>query len=455
MDMIHHTSPTRRATAWLLAASLLPVVVFVLLRQFGLLSLARLGVIGLIALAGAVAIFTRPKIGIFFMIVYVYAGLSIYLPGAAAAGVMALMLSAVLLELVRGGHVWVTDTVFLSALTILALIMMTSMLWANNIGIGMYAFTIFAKAAILVLLIVQLIRTADDLRAYGMWIFLGAIAAIFLGLANIRLGVAQDITVTGGGLMRFAGTQANPNYGAALMLSGVPIGVFFVKHSRNLFFKIAAGAGTFLLIAGVFATFSRAALIALAVAGLGVVAREIKSPKIGVTAIALLVLGALATPKYYWVRLQSVINISEAVREDWSFYLRFIAAREAWELFLEHPITGLGLSNFRLASARDVFVRAGPHNMYLELLADLGLLGLFSYLGVHYSAFRQMIAGSREQWQRGYEWLGDFSYYLMLTLLSALVAGAFMDCEYTYLIWIPLAGGVALANIRKRYRVES
>jgi len=179
--------------------------------------------------------------------------------------------------------------------------------------------------------------------------------------------------------------------------------------------------------------------------------KEIRSPRVGFAVIVLMGIGVLLTPRFYWVRLGDLTDLAEAVRNDWSFYIRFEAMREAWKTFLEHPLTGVGLSNFPLRSAREVFVRIGPHNMYLGLLADLGIFGLLAYLGVHYAAFREFVASMRAKWQEGYEWLADFSYYLALTLVTALMAGLFMDCEFTYLLWIPVAGALALQNVRTRF----
>ncbi|MCK5406011.1 MAG: O-antigen ligase family protein, partial [Candidatus Krumholzibacteria bacterium] len=300
------------------------------------------------------------------------------------------------------------------------------------------------------------IETPEDLRSYGKWIFLGGVAAVVLGMMNLSLGIAGEINVLRrGDVMRFTGTHRNPNYAAAWMMAAIPMGLFYMKHGRNALVKLAGIAGVLILIAGVFSTLSRAAVISFAAVVLGVLVKEVKSPKIGAVMVLLLGVGVLLTPGYYWVRIMAVADLSQSVRSDWSFYLRYSAMRAAWDSFLEHPLTGVGLNNFRVRSASEVFVRIGPHNGYLEILADLGLFGFLTYMGVQYSALRQFAAGFRTQWQKGYEWLGDFSYYLILTMVSALVAVLFMDSEYNYLMWIPVAGGLSLANIRKRYSKSS
>ncbi|MCK4773486.1 MAG: O-antigen ligase family protein [Candidatus Krumholzibacteria bacterium] len=456
MNTTADTLLSRKAVVLLLCATVLPIIALVLIQYLGLMSAAVMGAAGLIALAGALLVLTHPKIGVYFMLLYVYGGLGFYLPHIAPVGVVGVMAVGVLLALMRGASFRAMDGVFLCFVTLFALIALQSMLWAHNLDNSVFAFSILAKSVLLVVLIVQLIETPEDLRSFGTWIFLGGIAAVVLGMMNLSLGIAGEINVLRrGDVMRFTGTHANPNYAAAWMMAAIPMGFFYMKHGRNALVKLAGIAGVLILIAGVFSTLSRAAVISFAAVVLGVLVKEVKSPKIGAVMVLLLGVGLLLTPGYYWVRIMAVADLSQSVRSDWSFYLRYSAMRAAWDTFLEHPLTGVGLNNFRVRSASEVFVRIGPHNGYLEILADLGLFGFLTYMGVQYSALRQFAAGFRTRWQKGYEWLGDFSYYLILTMVSALVSVLFMDSEYNYLMWIPVAGGLSLANIRKRYSKSS
>jgi O-antigen ligase len=72
---------------------------------------------------------------------------------------------------------------------------------------------------------------------------------------------------------------------------------------------------------------------------------------------------------------------------DKPFQTRLLLARKAWNLFLEHPWTGVGLGRFakervevaRLAEAdwmtRTDFHKRSPHNSYAKALAETGLVG--------------------------------------------------------------------------------
>lgn len=77
-----------------------------------------------------------------------------------------------------------------------------------------------------------------------------------------------------------------------------------------------------------------------------------------------------------------------AVEEDQSALSRIILWYTAWNLFLSSPVHGIGFGTFNVVSDRylpvvvDMPEGLGVHNIYLELLAETGVLGLLSFLAV-------------------------------------------------------------------------
>jgi len=445
---------SRKTGALMLVLAVLPVALYIVLRFLGLMSLGRLGVMALVGVAGGVVVMVRPRVGALFMVFYVYAGLRFYLPGLASVGVMGLTAAAIALGIVRGDRFRVTDGFFWCTAGIFILIALQSMMWAVDFDWWFRSFGRLIKAFLLAIMIVHLIRTPEHLLTFGKWMFFGGVATVLLGLVNLKLGVTGDAAVIGGiNLMRFSGTHDNPNYAAAMMLTTLPMGLYYLRHNRRPLTTVLGGLGVLIVIIGIFATLSRAAIVAFACIVLGLIVREVRSRRSLIMVIVMIGVGLLFTPKYYWARVTTVFDISESMQTDWSFYLRYAALSEAWATFMRHPFTGVGLNNFPVTSATAVFSRIGAHNMYIELLADLGIFGLFSYLGIHLSAVRQLFGGMRERWQDNAAWLSDFSYYLLLSLGSGLVSGLFADIHLHYMIWIPIAFGLSVANMRKRYAV--
>lgn len=64
----------------------------------------------------------------------------------------------------------------------------------------------------------------------------------------------------------------------------------------------------------------------------------------------------------------------------------------ALDMFKENPILGTGLNSFdikfNLSEIRSIkYDFAGAHNIYIQLLGETGILGIFFYLGAIFSSF--------------------------------------------------------------------
>jgi O-antigen ligase len=452
LDIHDQTSRSRSGDLLLLAGAVFPVLLYLLLRYLGLMSLARLGVIALIGLSGGALLIVRPKLGAFFMVFYIYAGLRFYLPGIASAAITGVTTVAVVLEALRRDEFQVTDRLFWFSTAAFFVICVQSMIWARDYGQSFTTLGVLFKTVVLTVIVAYVIKSPEDLRALGKWIFAGGVATVLLGVVNMMLGLtAHTMIVASANMMRFSGTQINPNYAAAIMLSALPLGIFYVKHAPGSIRKIVGFAGIVVLIAGVFATLSRAAFFAFAVIILAVLLREVRSRRTGLAILLLFAIGILLSPRYYWVRVLAVVDVSSAVASDWSFYMRYTALRGAWEAFLDHPFAGVGLRNFATSLGSGSIIRIGPHNMYVSLLAELGIFGFIAYFSIQYSAFRHLLAGIRSRWPANYRWLNDLSYYMALSIISALVSGLFMDGEYHYMVWIPIANGLAVGYLLRKF----
>jgi O-antigen ligase len=445
-------APDTRKTVLLLAVSVAPVIGFVLIRYLGLMALVKLAVVAAVGSAAGLFCFMYPKYGLYFMILYIFGGLNFYLRFGVAAvipkALMALILAGTLIEALRGKSLRRIDPVFVWSVSILGILALQSMLWARSLDYAVHDFSLFLKSLAVVIMLVQLIRTPRDLETFGRVIFVGTLLTIFLGLMNWKLGVDTHINVLARSVLRFKGAHEDPNIAAGFMTSAIPFGAFFIRRAKTHGGRLLNLFGVAALIVGVFATYSRAALIAFMFVTLCIIFKELRSRKAYVTLAVLAFVGILLTPSYYWQRVWTLAKLAENVRGDWSLYLRKEALLTGWDMFKDHPVLGVGLKNFIVRSDPTMFVRIFTHNLYMEILCGLGLAGLTAYLAVQYAAIRQCTAGMRAPWRKEERWLKDFAYYLMVSLLSALISGLFLSIEFNYLIWVPIGGALALANLR-------
>lgn len=432
----------------LAAIAVAPFALFAVVWYLGMTSLLRLGVIGAVGLFVLAFVFTRPRLGVYFLVFWVYSGVTFYLPGVVAMAVMAATAVAAFLRILGGDEVDV-DAMFVLTAGLFVLFALNSFLVAYSYERALGAALRFAKTLALVGLSVYFIRSISDLRRFALTIFLGAIATIVLGAINLKMGIYVSGNVIGGvEIYRFSGTHPDPNGAAGLMCSAVPLGVFFVRHAKATWQRWLAAAGVLILVAGLFSTFSRAAIVAFSMVTVLVVSREVRSRGGWILVAGFVALAILITPGYYWERLFELQQaLSSNFRQDFSVTMRYDAFRAAWKLFLEHPWIGIGVNNFVVRGAFGVVQRIVVHNAYVEVLVSVGILGFMAYLGMLMSGIRQCVAGALRARSRE---LRSLSFYMGLSLFSIMATALFLSIHFDFGLWIPVAGGLVVGGIRRR-----
>ncbi|MFQ5422421.1 MAG: O-antigen ligase family protein [Phycisphaerae bacterium] len=121
-----------------------------------------------------------------------------------------------------------------------------------------------------------------------------------------------------------------------------------------------------------------------------------------------------------------------AFREDVSASSRFETWHYAWTLLQSYPLTGVGFNQFETARHAFVGGNRAAHNIYLQNLAELGLLGnpiwLAILLGTLISLYRFMrrARGFPPEFRWAYYW----SRGLLLGLTAFCIHGMFHNEEY-------------------------
>jgi len=152
-------------------------------------------------------------------------------------------------------------------------------------------------------------------------------------------------------------------------------------------------------------------------------------------------------PPSYWQRLSNLTRIAEQVTRDWSVLMRYRALTTAWELFLDNPLTGVGLGNFVVRAAYGVWIRIVVHNSYMEILVGTGVFGLAAFCGLIVSGLRPLARALRQPAAGAPDWARHFAFYAALSLASAASSALFMSISYRYLLWLPVAFGLAAGTL--------
>jgi len=249
-------------------------------------------------------------------------------------------------------------------------------------------------------------------RGYGIervleLLFLGVLASYFLPrivagfsspikmVRNILLTIVALAGVTtllslmglGTGNRAFASSYLSWGYflGVAI-LSGLAL----LDISTNRLLRVVIVVLEPLFLVSMVLAKARGPLISLFVVGILILfwkGRISIGKKIGIALSLLAVFTMLYAilPQEFWSRY----NLLFAEQKGSSIEARIDAYKFAWELFLEHPLLGVGTGSFRVSygSRESSYSLSYAHNAFLEVAAENGSLGLFVYVGFLMSLF--------------------------------------------------------------------
>jgi putative inorganic carbon (HCO3(-)) transporter len=241
-------------------------------------------------------------------------------------------------------------------------------------------------------------------------------AMLLAGATEAAYGAFQFVTDSGPsafalqGALRAFGHFDQPNPFAGYLATMLPLGVCMALCRANpLGFRRLAGGAAVVLTLGIGLSQSRGAWLGGAVAGLCLLlawsarTRRLLIPISlgGLLAVVLAVSGVL--PASILDRLSQAVEYFgvfdvrtvEVTSENWAVVERMAHWQAGWYMFLDHPWLGVGAGNYSDAYAtyfvgswREALGHA--HNYYLNMLAELGLIGggvLLLLLGI---VFKQL-----------------------------------------------------------------
>ncbi len=254
--------------------------------------------------------------------------------------------------------------------------------------------------------IARMVRT----RAHVMWVLGGGVAsaavvsgAALFNLYTGRTGGVGFLTSTGDLVSRLTvGTFTQPNSlgGFLVLLAPFALGAALAAQRRRL---LALGALVIICL-GIYETFSRGALLGLAAVPFVFLRGRRLLAVVPFACVALLVVTPGLVGERFATANQSGGDL--ATRQDfWN------AGLSIWQV---HPIVGVGLGGFPAAYAQarlpgkqflpDSVFEPPPHahDLFIQMLAEEGVLGLLALLTVMGVAVRMALAlrGNGERWIR-------------------------------------------------------
>jgi len=327
-----------------------------------------------------------------------------------------------------------------------------SALWAQDRSLVLADVWHWWAVAALFLMVASSLRDTRAVKLVMLGMVIGAAASVVLGLANGDLGRSA----VEGASDRLKSGAGDPNVLAAGLVSAGVLAAALMVPIRTALGRWALAVSIGLLCIGVVASESRGgALAALATAGASLVFFRRRRKQ--VSAVVLLATGAvvvaLALFPSAWHRISSYDNGGNGRTEIWTV---------AWRMTQDHPLVGVGLNNFD-TRAGDYVRRPGAlkrvrlvvdhptvvHNIYLQLLAEDGLVGLLLFLSVAGACLRAAWSAARRFAARGDPAGEALSTAALVAGTSILVAGFFISAGVDTRLWILFALGPALLRASK------
>jgi O-antigen ligase len=310
------------------------------------------------------------------------------------------------------------------------------------------AATELLKMIMLQLLMTVFIDTQDRLR-YILWLLVSFM--MWFSGSSFSNYLHGDYYLVGG-VQRAEGVNSmvgGPNELAGLLLALLPFLVALIRCTKNFFVKLVLLACGGLTLFVLLLTGARIALIALIAMALFYV---LKSKRKVLNLAICLVLGLTLwnlLPPQYQRRYLTVESYAEGGRLDASNELRLAIWKAGWRMFLDHPILGVGAGQFATAYGME-YSGGGhhawmqPHNLFLQVTCELGLVGLFMFSLFIWRIWQAIRKVLKSRGTPGIETNYQFALACNLMMLGI---GLISSVSHTlYRPYWYLLGGMAAAN---------
>src|SRR5882672_2773621 len=252
---------------------------------------------------------------------------------------------------------------------------------------------------------------------------------------------------------RAQGPIDDPNRFAQMLIVLLPLGWCRVRDEPTFAGRALAGSLSILILSGVLITYSRGAFLAL-LAMLTVLAilRGIRLFQVVAVAAVLIVSAMLFAPGYSGRILtlrgvQGLFSASSDVDPDAVQRGRATEMLAAWNVLVDHPVLGVGPGQFAPIysvsymsehySLRRVTEQRRAHSLYLELGAEMGVVGLLAFLAVVVATLRDLMTVRRQS--ASHRAVANYATAFIVAISGYLTTALFLQLSFQRYFWILLS----------------
>ncbi|MGH9891843.1 MAG: putative O-glycosylation ligase, exosortase A system-associated, partial [bacterium] len=255
----------------------------------------------------------------------------------------------------------------------------------------------------------------------GFFGFKGGIWAILTGGGNMVLGPPESFIA------------GNTEIGLALNMV-IPLLVFLRRRATKVWLRQLLLAITCLSVPASLMTYSRGALLGLAV----VLPLLFLKSRAKLILLPILIVGALVGPSLMPAKWTQRMGTIETYQDDASANQRLNSWWLAFQIAKDSPVLGGGFRTF----STEIYETYMPgyvyadrqhdaHSIFLQVLAEHGYPGLALFVGLIVStlvSLRGLILSTRDRPDQ--QWITDCARMLEVSLAAYLVSGVFLSMSY-------------------------
>jgi O-antigen ligase len=242
----------------------------------------------------------------------------------------------------------------------------------------------------------------------------------------------------------------DPNYFTLSAVLCIPVAFALMQERRPRWLRPFAAACLILMILAVTVAASRGGFLGLLSAFLFVLWRSRQRARNFIILACLIVPLSIVAPISPLARLISPTR-SDTEAED----SRYVLWSAGLRMFQENWLTGVGVGNFKpLAPAYQEpgkTVKAIAHNTYIQVSAELGIVGLALFVGVLAAGFRSLQRTAALALRLRSSLLYHGATGIQGGLVGYAVGAFFVSAEYQRLLWFMIFMSICLSQLTRQF----
>jgi len=283
-------------------------------------------------------------------------------------------------------------------------------------------FTVILTPIILITVICNSDFSYKDMIKYLKYLVFVAAIVGFIGIIIARINPTDRIGSTWNTAMTI-----NAFYVFTFFTS---IGLAFREKQFNQ--KVIFYSCSLIILFGMLFTYTRIALLSVAFGGLLLAVRLKEVRKYAIFMFLLIIV---------FIPSSMVERAGKNIFEDPSIIIRFLAWIHSYDLFLEHPVFGIGFDTWKNTYGNFVPMEwlnaEHPHNVFIKILLELGLFGMIAYLSIIFSIIWKFF--KRIKNAMNYEFHYAIFIAILAVLFSCLTDVFITKISIAVFFWVMLA----------------